>query len=212
MSTAWSFLTLEADERQFEGNAGYADDLARHYSWDETVTHHDKIHVGDLAVIRDHKFVLGFGWIDEVLDWKGDKDRYRCPHCNKTGFKRRTTIEPKYYCPACKNTFDVASVEHLTEITMYMGDYARTWRASDAPLPVAAIKPAYLTGATQQSMREMDLEQVRKIVDAEHGPGDMWWASSSVDGTLLPGGHFVVIGKARIGQQHFRGQQALRFQ
>lgn len=37
VATSWSFLTLEADERQFRGNAGYEDELARHYSWDQTV-------------------------------------------------------------------------------------------------------------------------------------------------------------------------------
>ena len=53
MVTAWSSLTLDEVDRQFAGNAGYEDDVSRHYCWDATVPNHAKVSRGDLAVLRD---------------------------------------------------------------------------------------------------------------------------------------------------------------
>lgn len=213
MATAWSFLTLEADERQFRGNTGYEDDLARHYSWDQTVPNYSRIREGDLAVLRDSDYVLGVGWIDKVLDWTSDKDRFRCPNtdCRRTGFKERKTLAPRYKCAACGNEFDVPDVEHLKGITFFRADYRRTWRPLDAPMPVAAIAPAYLREATQHAIRELDLVHARTLIDGEQPMGDFWWASGSEKGTKLPGGHTVFVGRARIGQQRFRQEMLSRF-
>lgn len=215
MTTAWSFLTLEEDERQFMGNAGYEDVLGRYYTWDKAVPNRERVKKGDLAVIRDGGrdggYVLGVGWIDEIFKGHRDKERFRCVHCGSTGFKSRKTKEFKYKCSACGNEFNDPVVDSLKGIDFYRADYARTWQPLDAKLPVADIEPAYLKDAKQHAIREMDLHQVRMIISNAQPLGAPWWASGSDGGTELPGGHSVVIGKARIGQQRFREEMLSRF-
>ena len=211
MATAWSFLALDEDVRQFMGNVGYEDVLGAHYNWDQTVPNHSYVVKGDLALLRDGEYVLGVGWIDDVLRWVDDKNRFRCPYCQKTGFKARKKLTPRFKCSACGNVFDSPQVEQLKGIAFYRADYARTWRPLDAPLPVAAIGSTYLTAATQHSIRKIDLTQVRTILDGAETLADPWWASNSDKGTNLPGGHRAIIGRARIGQQHFRQEMLSRF-
>lgn len=211
MTTSWSLLTLDEEARQFVGNAGYGDDLGRHYLWDETVPNHRRVAPGDLALLRDGDFVLGLGWIDEVSTWTGDKDRFRCPSCSRTGFKERLTRSPRFKCPSCQQTFDEPLVERLEGIKFFRADYERTWRPMDVPMPVEAIAGAYLKQAKQHAIRELDLDLIQHLLNAAVPPVDPWWKSRALEGFDLPSGHRVVLGRARIGQQRFRAELLARF-
>ena len=195
------------------GNAGYQDVLGSHYIWDQTVPNHANVKKGDLALLRDGDYVLGIGWIDEILPSSRDKDRFRCPNpnCRKTGLKTRTTLQPKYRCFSCGSVFDVPDVEHLKGINFYRADYARTWQPLDTSMPITAISPAYLKNATQHAIRELDLAIVRAKISASQFLGDPWWLLNREKETELPSGHIAVIGKARIGQQRFREEMLSRF-
>jgi hypothetical protein len=173
MATAWSFLTLDAPERQFAGNAGYDDVLTRHSSWDQTVPNHRRVSQGDLAVLRDSEFVLGIGWIDDIVVWKADKDRYRCPSCNRTGFKERRTMFPRFRC-TCGEQLDEPTVDRLTGVDHYRAYFGRTWSFMDVALTVDKLARAYLNNASQHAIREMDLRAVQEIIDATDRLGSLW--------------------------------------
>ncbi len=211
MTTAWSFLTLDAAARQFVGNAGYEDDLERHYSWDATVPNHGRVSAGDLAVLRDGEFVLGVAWIDRIKEWKGEKDRFRCPSCERTGFKQRLTMTPRYKCASCSSEFAQPTVERLTDLSFFRADYARTWRPLDHPLPISGAAAAYRKNAQQHAIREMDIAVVRSVLDTPDSPGTAWWSAVEPGGMDIGGGHRIVLGKVRIGQQRFREEMLARF-
>lgn len=204
MKRAWSFLTLDDEDRQFAGNAGYGDDLERFYKWDQTVPNHRKVAEGDLAVLRNSRQVLGLGWIDEIQIWTGDKERYRCPSCSKTGFKRRIKLEPLFRCPSCDAEFDTPDVEHLRNIDLFVANYERTWRPLDHPMPVSALEIAYLKNAKQHAIRELDIGLIRQALSDREGLGQPWWRIGDRGGVDLGGGHHFQLGKVRKGQQGFR--------
>ncbi len=122
---AWSFLSLERTARLAIGETGYPDELGVRYVFDSTVANHGSVKVGDLAVIRDDRVVLGAGWIDDVQAVQGRKIRYRCPSCRSTDFKYRSTAERRFRCAACGTEFDHAAPEDIT-IRSYSAQYART--------------------------------------------------------------------------------------
>ena len=63
---AWTFLTLERTARLGVSVTAYADELGVRYVFDSNVPHHADVRVGDLAVIRDAKVVLGAARIDSI--------------------------------------------------------------------------------------------------------------------------------------------------
>jgi hypothetical protein len=108
---AWSWLSLTATAR---GTLLYPDELGVRYVWDNTVPNGRYVAVGDLAVIRDNRIVLGAGWIDSIESAPGRKIRYRCPSCASTDFKYRTKQQFAYRCANCTAEFDVAIEEELS--------------------------------------------------------------------------------------------------
>lgn len=216
MAQAWGLLTLEDTERQFMGNAGYEDVFGCYYSWDETVQNHDKVQVGDLAVLRDNKTVLGLGWIDEIDKSKGDKPRFRCPHCKSTAFKARKSAkyENKYKCAdtKCRKDFPEPLAETLHDITFYRADYSRTWQPLDVDLRTSDIESAYLNNAKMNSIRPLDLQKFREILLSAQSLGETWWIVPETGlPPDIPGGHSMGLTKVRVGQQRFRQSMLFRF-
>ena len=71
--------------------------------WDTTVPNGRYVAVGDLAVIRDNRYVFGAGWIDSIEVAPGRKIRYRCPNCGSTDFKYRSKQEFAYRCATVRD-------------------------------------------------------------------------------------------------------------
>ena len=207
---AWSFLSLERTARLAIGEIGYPDELGVRYVFDSTVANHGSVRVGDLAVIRDDKVVLGAGWIDDLQVVTGRKIRYRCPSCQSTDFKFRSTAERRFRCAACGTEFDDAAPEDIT-VRSYSADYARTWRPADGFVPKEELALAYVSNAAQHSIRRLDPDRLRPLLDAHLVTGGNWWNHENNDLGRLRGGHAVTIGKTRVGQQRFRIEMLERF-
>lgn len=210
MSTAWSFLTLEPGDRQFVGNEGYPDILGSQYVFDSTVANHGAVQEGDLAVLRDGAVVLGVGWIDQISSRSGLKSRLRCPNCHSTGFKRRKSLDPPFFCSKCQTPF-VAPAEESLDVTVYLASYGRTWRPADERILVSALSNAYLSRALQQSIRRLDLPLAQDALLKSMGIGGTWWAPEGGLQPAMPGGHVTRLGQFRIGQQRFREELLGRF-
>ncbi len=204
MTKCWSFLSLEDADRQFTGNAGYEDVISSYYSFDATVPNHRRVSVGDLAVIRDGAHFLGSGWIDHVDVWREDKARHRCPECGRTGFKKRTTIEPGYRCGDCRATFEQPTVDVLADIEHFRAQYSRTWQELDRTLLVKDHRSLYRSNATQHAIRELNLDLWRSVAIADGGIEASDWNVRQPGGAQIPGGHRVALGRVRVGQAAFR--------
>lgn len=193
------------------GNAGYEDVLGQRYTWDETVANGRSLQSGDLIVLWDSDFVLGVSWIDTIVEWPDKKERFRCPNCSRTKFHMRKTQEPRYRCTICLTEFDHPDIEMLENISFFRASYERTWQELDLGMPKSALESALLSRARQNSIRELDFETIRGILEQAQPLGDLWWSSASEKSKSLPGGFYGVIGKARVGQQRFREEMLLRF-
>ena len=207
---AWSFLSLERTARLAIGDTGYPDELGVRYVFDSTVANHGSVKVGDLAVIRDDKVVLGAGWIDDLQLVLDRKIRYRCPSCQKTDFKFRSRAKPRFRCAACGTEFDNAEPEDIT-VQSYSAGYARTWRPADSFFATEELAPAYMSNASQNSIRRLDPGQLAPLLDAHLVTGNSWWNRNDGDPEGPPGGHAVAFGKTRLGQQRFRMEMLKRF-
>jgi DNA-directed RNA polymerase subunit RPC12/RpoP len=140
--SAWSLLSLTATAH---GVLAYPDELGVRYVYDTTVPNGRYVAVGDLAVIRDNRYVFGAGWIDSIEESDASKIRYRCPNCGSTDFKYRSTQQFAYRCAKCGTEFNDndRKQEELT-VRVFTANYSRTFRLADRPFPVKALDPAYI--------------------------------------------------------------------
>lgn len=204
---AWSFLSRTETE---SGELYYPDDPETQYVWDTTVANRDNVQVGDLAVVRDSDYVFGAGWIDSIEIEPGNKIRYRCPNCKKPGPKPRKTKLPKYHCDGCHKAFDVRDEEPIT-VTVYTADYARTFRRTVAPTPIAAIESLYLAQSYQNSIRELDASRVRPVLRQLGGVDVLWRDADGGIDAEIAGGHGEGRAKIRRGQGKFRDALLARY-
>jgi hypothetical protein len=214
MSKAWAFLVIDDSERNHMGNAGYQDVIGKQYTWDDKVPNGRYVKPGDLIVIRDGKWLLGVAWIDAIETWPETKERFRCPNpdCGDTKFRQRTQQATRFRCRKCGNEFDERAVEPL-DVIVSSADYERTWQEFDTPVPDSVLDPAFVSRARQNAIRELKVDEVRKIIDQAQNLGGLWWQSSTeTTKTKLPGGHYAIFGKARVGQQRFRELMLKRFE
>jgi hypothetical protein len=170
---AWSLLAL-GDSRQFAGNDGYDDLLARHYSFDSTVPNCRNVVKGDLAVIRDSDCLIGVGWIEHIDERPGEKLRRRCPICRTTALKQRVEKLPRYRCDH-GHEFDESS-EETVAVIRYRAHYPATWVPLAGLLSADELAPLYRSRAQQNAIRELDFSGFQDVVKATgklDRPG--WW-------------------------------------
>ena len=158
MTKTWSLLSIDEGDRQFRGNDGYDDVFGVQYSFDQFVPNHRGVWAGHVGVIRDNVHFLGFGTIESVTESLGVKERHRCPHCGRTGFKARETMNPKFRCSDCKGEFDVTRVEIVDDARLYVAKFGADWTVLAQPLSVKENADLYLRNALQHAIRELRSE------------------------------------------------------
>ena len=158
----WSLLSLDDGDRQFHGNDGYDDIFGVRYSYNSRVPNSQWIQTGHLGVVRNGSQFLGWGVIHRVTETLGTAVVKRCPSCNQTGFKRRTTMTPLFRC-SCGALFNSPVLE-IAEARLYVAEFGDDWKALASPLLVSQHEALYLSRAYQHDIREMHtalwLEQV----------------------------------------------------
>ena len=205
--SAWSMLSLTSTAH---GVLAYPDELGVRYVYDTTVPNGRYVAVGDLAVIRDNRYVFGAGWIDSIEVTSARKIRYRCPNCGSTDFKYRSTQRLVYRCAQCATEFDNRDEEEL-DVQVFTANYSRTFRLADRPFPVKELDPVYLARSQQNAIRRLDVAVLRPVLDAHLVTGEPWWQIHMREEERIPGGHSVGLSKTRVGQQRFREAMLDRF-
>ena len=178
------------------GVLAYPDELGVRYVYDTTVPNGRYVAIGDLAVVRDNRYVFGAGWIDSIEVAPGRKIRYRCPNCTSTDFKYRSRKQPAYRCASCTTEFDAPGEEELT-VEVFTANYSRTFRLADRPFPVGALNPAYVARSQQNAIRRLEVARLRPVLDGHLVTGEPWWGVHVREDERIPGGHG--IGLARPG-------------
>lgn len=206
-------MVVDEGDRQHQGNQGYDDDPSRYYSWDSTVANREGPGEGDLCAVRDSRGLLGISRIDEVGERKEEKPRLRCPECESTAFKGRTTMKPIYKCSNCKAEFDRPDEESIP-VTVFRADYARSWVSIGGAVTATELEAScYLSRAKQHAIRPVDPHALRQLATTRQILIDsLWWkAGGNVELAEIPGGHRRLTALGRIGQDEFRRQLLMRF-
>ena len=189
--------------------AGYDDDAARYYSWDNTVQLHASPAAGDSIILWDKKYLLGASVIDALEIREGiEKKRYRCPACNKTKMQTRKKKKPPYWCPECKKGVTNPVVE-MIEVTTYRSYHESSWVDLEGELDGGQLRSLCHKPKSQGSIREIDWDRFQLALGGSLRNPVENIASSK--GKSIPGGHKPRLVKARRGQAAFRNRLVERY-
>ena len=180
--------------------AGYDDDAARYYSWDNTVQLHASPAVGDSIILWDKKYLLGVSVIDVLEISDGEKKRYRCPDCNKTKMQTRKK-KPPYWCPECKKGVTNPVME-MIEVTTYKSYHESSWVDLEGKLDGRQLRSLCYKPKSQGSIREIHWDRFQLALGGSLGTSVAKIASSKEKS--IPSGHKTRLIKARRGQAEFR--------
>ncbi|MFM0089019.1 HNH endonuclease signature motif containing protein [Paraburkholderia sediminicola] len=156
---AWSLLAVDG-ERQYGGNTGYQDDPSQVYRYDSFVANHQQVSENDVVVIRSSSEVLGIARIANIKVGKGDKERQRCPTCNVTDLKRRTTMSQPWVCRN-RHEFDDPKKETV-QVDTYAAEYGATFHPAPKELTPERLADAVIRPNDQMSIKEIDLGRIDK--------------------------------------------------
>jgi putative restriction endonuclease len=160
---AWSFY-MHSGRNPYAGHAGYDDLLGRWYSYDSDVANHRNVGVGDLIVLRDAHACLGLGFIEDIDQSKTTKRHHRCPECNTSQLKTRTTLSPKYRCTHGHTFDDPMTTED--PVTRYRAEFPLTYLDFDG-LTRDDLERLSISRSQQNAIRELDLNRaLRRLREA----------------------------------------------
>ncbi len=226
---AWALIVISG-RRQYGGNTGYEDDLAKVYRYDSDVSNSRRLSRGDVVLLRDPLKLLGVARVEQVTSGQGSKRRLRCPKCRKTEIKERITKKPHWRCYRCYHEFDVP-VEEEVVVTRYKARFGETFRRPQTEIGVSEIKKVALRPNDQLSIEELDPDrlvqaigskvpyladlirdsaQVRSLDPEDADEHD----NKALDGNLPPIEHrerILTSIRIRRGQQKFRKQLIRRY-
>ncbi|QBR00266.1 HNH endonuclease [Paraburkholderia pallida] len=163
---AWSFLTIDG-KRQYGGNTGYDDDPSSIYRYDSDVANHRQVEEGHVIVLRSGSEVLGIAEITKITSENGEKERLRCPVCQVTSIKRRSTKRPQW---ACRNQhlFDEPA-RQVVQVDTYAAHYGSTYRSAPEDLTLELLNEAVIRPSDQMSIKEIDLAKIEAWVLPDAG-------------------------------------------
>lgn len=198
--TAWLVLAKAQGKRV---GAGYDDDPASHYSWDNTVPNSGALKAGDQIALWDGDVLLGVSVIEDIELGKGEKDTPYCPTCNKAEVAERKTKLPRYRCwnSECKAEFDEPGWTHK-HVTTYRSRHEAGWIDMRGALNSKELRALCEHPDSQLSLRQLRAEDFRAALAG----GDLPTPLDILDttGELIAGGHNKRTVRVRVGQPAFR--------
>ncbi|MFP2908577.1 HNH endonuclease [Pyxidicoccus sp. 3LFB2] len=146
------------EEREYAGNAGYADEPESVYRYDSFVPNHRNVVEGDLMVLRNKERVLGIANVVRLERSKGTKRLSRCPQCGIATIKERKEKRPRYRCRE-KHTFDKPRVT-VEKCTHFAAWFDGTFKPVEGVIPVEAVRPACPRFNGQLAMQQVVLDSL----------------------------------------------------
>lgn len=154
---AWLVLSL-GEEREYAGNAGYADELHSVYRYDSFVPNHLRIAKGDLLVLCDKKKVLGVANVSRLESFDGTKTLSRCPKCEIATIKERKQKRPRFRCRD-GHEFDEPDPDEVL-CTHYSAWFDGSFRQVRNHIPVEQVRLACPNFNGQLAMQEVKLTRL----------------------------------------------------
>ena len=158
---AWLVLQF-GDDRQYGGNAGYAD-RQEVYRYDRFVANHRRVAGGDLLVVRDHDGLIGAARVATVRSSQGTKVLRKCPTCATTGIKARTTRSPRFRCN--KGHEFESPLEQIAPCTLFVAELGDSFSAAPAAVALDQLRAACPRYTDQLSIQEIDLEVLMPVLE-----------------------------------------------
>lgn len=201
MTTAWLVIAAGAD-RQHGGNQGYDDDPERHYEWDDTVANHRAPRQGDVIVLWDKHCLIGASVIESIDEGEAEKERFRCPSCQKTKIKTRRK-RPLFRCydAACLAEFDQPLRERL-KVHTYRTSHETGWVNLEAKLGAKQLRRLCIEPRSIQSIRKLKWNEFAEALRVAGGHFELRILAD--DERLIKGGHNQALVRVRVGQREFR--------
>ncbi len=217
----WFLKSVSDEETNYKSNDGYADKTDTKYVYDSDVANFKNIRTGDIAVIADKQSVLGIAKISRIIITKADKERRRCPICEKknTTYDVRKTMTPVYRCNK-GHEFDTP-ISETVEVEKFEAYYSDSFRLPLNKVTVDKIRPYFINNYNQNmSMQRLndkffieyfkkELEELDETFVYPSAEESNNFLSNIFDDSYIPNlkderGKIWAAIKQRRGQQSFR--------
>ncbi len=162
----WLLLEKSDATRISKGIDGYRDATGESYHYDSLVPNHRNVATGDFVVLRKEAEIIGVGTIGDIAETDDAKIHRRCPQCDSTDIRERTTKQPKWKCGKCAEEFSEPK-ETIVEVRSFVAaieDFTRL----NAPPSVKAVKMCSASGdgaSSQLSMLALDPSKVQTLFE-----------------------------------------------
>ena len=153
---------MSTEQRQYASNKIYDDVESNYYSWDSTVPNHEQITAGDIFIIWDKKQLVGISVVTSITIEETEKERGRCPECESTKFKARTSLQPKFKCFNCGHEFSEPTTEWI-DVTAYRGYYSEHWIPLVGQASAAEMRSIAKSPKSQHAMRPVDQRKLEQL-------------------------------------------------
>lgn len=160
----WLLLQV-GDNSQHQGHEGYDDVVAEKYSWDSSVNRHADIEIGDVALIWDKQYSLGFGVFSQIIQTSSSKTIFRCPTCLRAKGKKRLTKSPEWRCQAadCRTEFDQPLID-TKKVISYTGSFENHWFDFNKGIAAEELREITKFPNDQNSIRPIEFEKLQNIL------------------------------------------------
>ncbi|WP_027467513.1 DUF3883 domain-containing protein [Deefgea rivuli] len=163
----WLLLEKSDETRISKGIDGYQDTTGEEYRYDSFVPNHKNIKTGDIVILRKENEIYGYGEISEISKTPTVKTHRRCPSCNSTDIRARSTMLPKWKCGRCASEFE-ATITTETHVNSYSARIKGFTRFATQPT-VLAVKSCAAIGeghTSQLSMMKLDFRKIRTLLES----------------------------------------------
>lgn len=162
----WLLLEKSDDTRISKGIDGYQDKTGESYHYDSLVPNHKQLAIDDYVVLRKENQILGVGRVGSIERYTDAKNHRRCPECQSTDIRERSTKTPKWKCGKCAHEFE-APDETILEVQSFVASIVNFTRLNSPP-SVKEVKRCVAEGngvASQLSILELDATRIQTLLE-----------------------------------------------
>lgn len=163
----WLILEKSDETRTSKGIDGYRDQTGKFYSYDSLVKNHRNVAEGDRIILRKEDGIVGIGVIESISEKNDTKVHRRCPECDSTDIRERSTKTPKWKCGRCAFEF-AEPKETSVEVRSYVTTI-KDFSQLSFPPSVKNVKSCAASGdgiSSQLSIIRLDEAKIRTLLEA----------------------------------------------
>ena len=123
----WLILEKSEETRISHSFDSYDDTTGEIYNYDNSVPNYRNVNRGDLIIIRKENQIVGSGTIEKIDKSPSEKERRRCPSCDKTDIRKRVSKIPQWKCGSCSYEFDnpTSTIDPIIAYSATISSYSK---------------------------------------------------------------------------------------